>query len=1276
MNRFLAVTLCALPLTVLPPSAQADDRGYLTALLEDNLSGAGRKITITGFEGALSSQARIAELTIADDTGIWLTLREVVLDWNRSALLAGRVSVNTLSASEIVLDRLPVTPEDTSLPAPEASGFALPELPVSVNIGQVAAERIVLGETVLGQQVEARLQAAVALEGGEGKADLQLERTDSGPDGRVSLTAVYSNSTRVLELDLSAREAAQGIAATLMGLPGAPAVDLTVKGAGPLSDYTADLRLASDGSERLAGQVTLGEDNQGTRFAADLGGDLAPLFLPDYAEFFGPAVKLLADGRSAPDGRLMLDRFDLSTRALTLAGSLALAPDGLPERFDLKGQLGLDGKPVLLPLTTDQRTLVGHADLALAFDATQGEVWTADVSLTGLERADLTLRSARLTGGGTIHRNGGKPQAQGKLDFITESLAPSDAALARALGDALSGSLEFFWQEGADALSLPRLTLSGADYGFDGGVTISGLEKAITVAGKGRARADDLSRFAELAGQPLAGRLTADLAGDAALLAGSFDLAGQVAGTGLRIGIPELDNLLAGASTIDIGLRRDETGTTLRRLDLQAASLAAQAKGTLASTGSDLRANVDFADLSVLGPQYRGALNGALHLTGTPAAGQVTLDMQGNSLAMGVAELDQLLKGASAIKAEAGIAGDVVDLRQLIVNAASLDVTARGKIDPKGHDLTADLAFRDLRALGGGYRGALQAQAAFRGTPENGSLTATATGTGLAIGSAEADRLLAGSTKLEADLALKGGLIRINRATLANPQLSAKASGSIEGSNRKVDLTADLANLALLIPEFPGRLSIKGTAVDDGRGYALNLSGNGPGGISATVAGRLATNFGSADLAIKGGAQAALANAFISPRAVTGGLRFDLALRGPLAPASLGGRVTLDGLRISDPDLPYVLQNLAGGIALAKGRANLDLTGNISTGGTLAVTGGLGLAPPFTGDILARLSQIVLRDPDLYQTRLNGDLRIAGPLTGGARISGSILLNETELQVPSTSFGAASGLDDLRHRAEPADVRATRLRAGLIDTATGEGGSTSTRPFALDLTISAPQRIFVRGRGLDMELGGDLRVQGTTANVIPSGAFQLVRGRLDILGKRLVISDARLQLEGDFDPFLRVLASNESDGITSSVLIEGNVSEPKVSFVSQPELPEEEVLARLLFGRDLTSLSAFQAAQLAGAVATLAGKGGEGVMSKLRKGFGLDDLDISTNEDGEASLKAGKYISANTYTEVEVDQNGKAKISLNLDVTDDVTLRGAVGDDGGTSIGIFKEKDY
>ncbi|MFD1807795.1 hypothetical protein ACFSHQ_05425 [Gemmobacter lanyuensis] len=60
-------------------------------------------------------------------------------------------------------------------------------------------------------------------------------------------------------------------------------------------------------------------------------------------------MRLQSEGTKAADGRLNLSRLTVETQALQLNGSLQLAPDGLPERFDLTGALGIDGTPVVLP---------------------------------------------------------------------------------------------------------------------------------------------------------------------------------------------------------------------------------------------------------------------------------------------------------------------------------------------------------------------------------------------------------------------------------------------------------------------------------------------------------------------------------------------------------------------------------------------------------------------------------------------------------------------------------------------------------------------------------------------------------------------------------------------------------------------------------------------------------------------------------------------------------------------------------------------------------------
>lgn len=1180
MRRLLAPALFAsalLWLLPLPAAAQTDERDRLTAFLEDNLSSAGRTVVVTGFRGAFSSRAEMDTLTIADAQGVWLTLNGLVLDWNRLALLQGRVEVAELLAQEVIVARAPVSGEDAT-PAPEASGFALPDLPVSVSIGKLVAERLELGASLLGQPVVATLEASAQLANGEGQANLDLTRIGDGPEGKITLEASYGNISRNLVVNLSAVEGAGGIAAGLMGLPGTPSVTLTIKGAGPLENFAADVLLETDDAPRLTGTVQLQGVEQGAhRFAADLGGDLAPLFLPEYAEFFGPEVRLRLEGQRSPLGRLDLSALAVETRALTLEGAALIAADGLPERFSLVGRLGLaDGSPVLLPLAGEGETRIASADLRLNFDAANGDGWSGAVALTGLDRADLTLKRAELTASGRINRRGDAPVMGGTLEFTATDAVPTDAGIAAALGRNLTGGATFDWQPGGTGLRIGRLALTGDDYGVKISGRVGDLASGFRVNGLLEAEYADLSRLSLLAGRPLAGRAVLTAAGDGSPLGGDFDGTATITGTDIQTGQPELDRVLRGQSVIELSAKRDASGMVLRGLDLTAQQLVAKASGNLASTGSDLTADLTFADLSVLGP---------------------------------------------------------------------------------------------------GYGGTLRTEARFQGTLAEGRLELTGTAQDVAVGQPQANRLLAGASTLTAVVNLRDGRLEVESARLANPALTATATGSVTRALRQVRFDARLANLALLIPEFAGPLTLTGTAQENGDGFVLDLAGRGPGGIDARIAGRLAPGLRSADLAINGTAQAALANVFLGSRSLSGQTRFDLRLNGPLALSSLSGQASLSGGRFADPALPFSLQNITGTASLSGASARIETTAGATSGGTIAVSGDIGLTAPFNADLAITLTALQLKNPELFETSVSGPLTLRGPLRGGALLAGVLGLGDTELRVPSTGLGGTGSIPDLRHVNEPADVRATRGRAGLLGGASARGAA-GGGALALDLTINAPSRIFLRGRGLDAELGGSVTLRGTTAAVVPIGGFDLIRGRLDILGKRLELTSARLLLQGDLVPYIEIIASNDSDGITTSVVIEGPADAPDVRFTSNPQLPQEEVLARLLFGRGLETISALQALQLANAVATLAGRGGEGIVGRLRQGFGLDDLDFQTDADGNASLKAGKYISRNVYTEVEVDQQGRSKINLNLDIKPGVKLRGSVGGAGNAGIGVFVEKDY
>lgn len=227
-----------------------------------------------------------------------------------------------------------------------------------------------------------------------------------------------------------------------------------------------------------------------------------------------------------------------------------------------------------------------------------------------------------------------------------------------------------------------------------------------------------------------------------------------------------------------------------------------------------------------------------------------------------------------------------------------------------------------------------------------------------------------------------------------------------------------------------------------------------------------------------------------------------------------------------------------------------------------------------------------------------------------------------------------------------------------------------------DLLLSAPDQVFVRGRGVDAELGGEIRLTGNARQPVHIGELELIRGRVDLLGKRFDLTEGLIEMQGSLIPVIRLVAETEQDDITTRIIIDGEAHDPEITFESSPEMPEEEVLSQLLFGRGLSNISALQAAQLASAVAVLAGRGGDGIVSRLRASTGLDDLDLTTDDEGNVSVRAGKYLTENVYTDVQLGGDGKTKLNLNLDLSKTLTARGSVDSEGESTLGLFYERDY
>ncbi len=1250
MTRF-APFLAAALFAVLPAYAQdeaADDKSILENFLQDNLSAAGRTVEVTGFAGALSSRATMERLTVADDDGVWLTLEGAELDWTRSALLKGRLEIDSLTAERIEIVRRPVAVNDG--PQPATSDFALPELPVSIKIGEISAASLVLGEPVLGVPAELRLEGRGQLEGGAGDAALTLERID-GQRGLFSVAAAYANDTGVLALDLDLDEGANGIVATLTSLPGGAPLSFELKGTGPIDDYVADLALATDGADRIGGRVTL---NRATpeaplNFTANLAGDPTALMAPDYRDFFGDDVALAVEGQRAADGRLDLSRLDIAADALNLSGNAVIAPGGWPERVSLTGAVvAPDGGPVRLPFGGDP-SWVDRLGLTFAYDASLGEDWQADITLDGFSRPDVQLTRATLSGRGTLTpgTDGALPAFGGHVDLTATGLTGAPGSATAALGPNLSGSFDLARTSG-ETLAFSNLTLGGADYRLAGDVTLDTVVEKLDLVAEGAVllTADDLSRFGPLSGQDLSGAARLRIEGNAALPGGPFDI--DITGTGqdLGIGMAEVDRLFAGASTLAISAARTAEGTEIERLDIRAPGAAATGTGWLAKTGSQLALRLDLPNAALVAEGLDGPLSVQATALQRGRDWDLSLDASGPGGARvnfsGLAET----RPRGVVKVTGELSGAIARLSGW-----------------------SGLARRDIA-------GSATFSAAGTFDPETGRfvLEGDASGQDLDFDLGAADRLTAGASTASFEIRRKNdGVLIVDQFSLVTPELSLNAKGRAKEDLPRVTFDGRLRDLGQFVPGLPGAFTLSGDAKLSEAGWRVKASGDGPGGTVIKASGDIDGDGQSANLTLTGRVPLALVNDSIAPRALSGMAAFDLRLDGPFALGSISGTLTTRGARAALPTVGLALDPLSVDVSLAAGQATIDANAKVSTGGRLFVRGPVALTAPFLGNLAIDLQNVRLRDESLYDLTLGGNLAMSGALAGGASITGGLQLGTVELRIPETGFGAGGSLDGLTHVGAPPAVRATLARAG--QTGSGSGGGSGAE-YGLGISIAAPSAVFIRGRGLDAELGGSLTVGGTTRDVVTTGGVSLIRGRLDILGNRLALTEGTATLRGSLDPSLRLLAETDVDDVSVRIAVEGFASNPSVTFSSSPDLPEDEILARLVFGRGLDQISAFQALKLASAIATLSGKGGAGTIGRLREGFGLDDLDVTTNAEGDLELSAGTYISDNIYTDVTVGADGRAEVNLNLTLTPNVTARGSVGSDGTTGIGVYFEKDY
>jgi translocation and assembly module TamB len=1257
-------------------------------------------VQLVGLGGSFPSQIELGRLLLSDDEGVWLTADHISLRWSPLDMIAYHVKVESVHVVRLDIARRPMG---------HSTSHREPKVPV-IDVGQLSIDSLVLEPQLVGTRAALWVRGNGHLESlADAHLHLIARRWEGNGDYEVQLAF---DPTR-MDANLKLEEPAGGPLEHLAQVPGLGALEVIGSLTGPRTAEKIELSArAGDLQARIDGVLDLRSASADLQYTLDSGAvtprpDIAWQRLQSQGRWIGSLRAPQASGHLSIQAlqlpeRVRLDRLEANLSAAGRALSLDATANGLeiasvpreprellqasPLRLHATWRLEDPTRPLQLAL--EQRLFALKAQAITTGERSA----TFTLSLPDLAPFAALAKQHQVRGSATVSGKLAQTPGAIRLDADAAAALTAPSMWARVLGRAarlrLGASLT------AQSIDIDRLLLTG---------------QALSVSASGNLQRLAASRFGALRG-----RWSLNLPNLAAVspdVQGTLKVTGQLAGALQALGVE-----LQAVTTLSVrGSAPGSMAVNVQAHGLPSApSAAIEAKGSFAGSpvqleafferraadtyrleirrtdwkSAHLEANLmtganlsegrgslqlrigQLADLApLIGKPIQGRLAGNLALSPEGGRTHVRLDAEAHDVSAGKVSGDAKLSGSGPIDALrlqlATQSAEVLGKPVSLTAAAQLNVSSRvlelAQTEASYHGQTlrllspARLTFADgLRVsdlrlglqnavleLGGEVVPALNAHASLRGIDA-------------ALVNSFAPQFLKQGT-LSAEARLHGTVgAPWGRASL---QVSALRFGDPGAAGLPLlDLHANA--------ELMGTMAQVDAALSAGSASQLKLTGRAPLNASSTV-----------DLSISGKLDAAYANAFLEAHGerAAGILTVDATISGPAQTAEIGGSIQLDHGDIRDyaqgVHFGDITAHIVGGqgilrIASLTARAG---SGELSMAGTLGV---LQHKMPIDLKLTAKNAQPITND--IVTANLDADMTLQGTLREQMEVAGTIRLNRALVGIPNSLPPNVQVLNVVRPGQAPPAPVAHRL---VID---------------LDIRVDAPRNILVQGRGLNAELGGEVRIHGTTQQPAVSGGFQLIRGTFSLASTQLnfTMGDVSFNgagLHGRIDPTLDFTAQASAADATVTMHITGFADSPQFELSSTPPLPQDEILARLLFGETASQLTAVQLAQIGAALVSMTGVGGAGInpLEKIQRALGLNVLTVGSapntgnnpNQSTGASVTAGRYLFSRVFVAATQSTTGVSQLQVDVDLTKHLKLQTRLGNGTATAQGVTPEND-
>jgi len=406
------------------------------------------------------------------------------------------------------------------------------------------------------------------------------------------------------------------------------------------------------------------------------------------------------------------------------------------------------------------------------------------------------------------------------------------------------------------------------------------------------------------------------------------------------------------------------------------------------------------------------------------------------------------------------------------------------------------------------------------------------------------------------------------------------------------------------------------------------------------------------------------------PDHVSGELRLDAAARGLIA-----GRMRAERNTAQTMEWP-----LRGQLQMATGelgfitlyapdvdRAAGHFDANLSFEGTLGMPRASGIIKLSRAELDFYQLNLALRALEMEARLEANNLQFsstakagAGTLSSSGELKwrdgepyGSIRLAGENLRLVDVPEARIDASPDLTFRIEAHDIRVegevkvplARIRPADLTNAVlpsadevlvGPTEKVEADPFRVtsNITMTLGENVTIDTYGLSGHVTGsitertlpDQPTRATGELQVKDGQYMALARKLDIERGRLMFNDRLL-----VDPAVDIRAIKEFPDIKAGVNVRGTLREPRLTFFSEPSVPQSQIVSLLLAGGSLQSAQEPGRAGTPGARQEVAGQAAALLAAQLGNKIGIPDISVESDLSNETSLVLGKYLSPRLY---------------------------------------------